>query len=229
MKEATSVSTLNLSNADMEHIREAVKIAEQKTSGEIALAVTKESHDYAFYELIVSVFFGAVIFLIMLFLHNPINSFIDTIFWHVETWQIIGMYGFVSFLAIAIAYLLTNISAIDRMIIPKKVRKVAVYQRAMRHFVECGVYATRDHSGILIFISLMEHEVFIIADEGVLKHIKSEELHVIAQKLADGIRRKEFTSSLLSCISSCGAILEHHFPIKKDDVNELPDGLVILK
>jgi putative membrane protein len=212
----------------MARFRDAVKKAEQNTSGEIALALTKESHDYAFYELIVSVIFGAFVFLIMLFLYNPISSLIDKLLWNVEAWQVIGMYGFISFIAIALVYLLTNISAIDRIVIPNKVRRRAVYQRALRHFVESGVYATRDRSGILLFISLMEHEVCIIADEGVLKIIAQDKLNALAQELAEGIRKKEFATSLLSCISSCGEILETHFPIKKDDVNELPDGLVIL-
>jgi putative membrane protein len=103
-----------------------------------------------------------------------------------------------------------------------------VYQRALRHFVESGIYATKDHNGILLFISLMEHEVCIIADEGILKNITQEKLDALAQDLANGIKKKELSKSLLSCISSCGNILETHFPIMKDDINELPDGLVIL-
>jgi putative membrane protein len=212
----------------MKSIREAVKAAEQKTSGEIALALTGESHDYAFHELMVSIVFGAFVFLIMLFCYNPITSLINKMFWDVEAWQVIGIYGFVSFIAIALAYVLTNISAIDRIIIPKKARRFAVYQRALRHFVESGVYATKDRNGILLFISLMEHEVCIIADEGVLKKITQDQLDTFAQKLAEGIHRKELTATLVSCIASCGAILENHFPIQKDDINELPDGLVVL-
>jgi putative membrane protein len=228
MKRKTVLSKLNVTHQDLERFKEAVKTAEQNTSGEIALAVTSESHDYAFYELMLSVIFGALVFLIMLFLYNPIAAFMDKIFWDLKAWQLVGMYGFVSFIAIAIAYLLTNISAIDRIIIPKKARRAAVYQRALRHFVESGVYATKDRNGILLFISLMEHEVCIIADEAVLKNLTQDKLDALAQEFADGIRGKQFSSSLLTCISSCGTILEKHFPIKKDDVNELPDGLIIL-
>ncbi len=228
MKAAKSLLKMHLTNDDMEHIREAVKKAEQKTSGEIALAVTGESHDYAFYELIVSVVFGALVFLIMLFFYNPVISLIDTLFWDTAGWQVIGLYGFCAFIAIAAAYLLTNISAVDRIIIPRKVRQTAVYQRALRHFVESGIYATKDHNGMLLFISLMEHEVCIVADKGILEKIAQNDLDALAQELADGIRRKELAESLLSCVSSCGDILETHFPVKKDDINELPDGLIIL-
>ncbi len=229
MKTSKSLLKFHITNDDMKNIQEAVKEAEQKTSGEIALALTSESHDYAFYELMVSVVFGALVFLIMLFFHDPIISLIDKLFWELEAWQVIGIYGFVSFAAIGIVYILTNIPAIDRIIIPKKARRSAVYQRALRHFVESGVYATKDHNGILIFISLMEHEVCIIADEGIIKKITQDKLDILAQELAGGIRRKELSSSLLSCISSCGNMLETHFPVTKDDINELPDGLIILE
>lgn len=232
MKASKSLLKMHVTEEDAEHIRKAVRTAEQNTSGEIALAVTGESHDYAFYELMVSVVFGALVFLVMLFLYQPLISLIDTMLWDIAAWQVIGVYGFVSFAAIAIAYLLTNISAIDRIIIPKKARQTAVYQRALQHFVESGVYATRDRNGILIFISLMEHEICVIADKGVLEKIAQDELDALAQKLADGIRRKETAQSLLSCITICGEMLENHFPIKKDDAaenpNELPDGLIVL-
>lgn len=236
MKTAKSLLKWNVTNQDREKIREAVKSAEQKTSGEIALAVTGESHDYAFYELIVSVAFGALIFLIMFFCYDPITSLVDRLLWNGEDRQVIGIFGFISFAAIALVYLLTNISVIDRIIIPKKAKQTAVYQRALRHFVESGVYATKDRNGILLFISLMEHEVCIIADEAVLKNITQDKLDSLARELALGIRKKEFTSSLLTCIASCGKILETYFPVKNDDPanssaenpNELPDGLVIL-
>jgi putative membrane protein len=228
MKAGTSLLKMHVSGKDLETMREAVKAAEQKTSGEIALALAGQSHDYSFYELIVSVVFGALVFLIMLFLYKPITSLLDSLLWNFENWQLIGVYGFTSFFVIALVYLLTNIPAIDRIIIPKKARTAAVYQRALRHFVESGVYATRDNNGILLFISLMEHEVCIIADKGVQKNIEQSKFDELAQKLADGMRKKELVSSLLSCIASCGSMLETHFPIKKDDENELPDGLVVL-
>ncbi len=228
MKTAKLLLKLRVTNQDLENIREAVIEAEKNTSGEIALAVTGESHDYAFYELMVSLVFGALVFLILLFFYKPLSSLVDTILWHFEGWQVTGLYGFISFLAIAIMYSLTNIPGIDRIIIPEKAKRIAVYQRAMQHFIESGVYSTADHNGILLFVSLMEHEVCIIADEAILKKIAQNELDSLARELAAGIRKKELVPSLLSCISSCGTILSTHFPEKNDAVNELPDGLVIL-
>ena len=221
---------LNISNDDLKAVREAVGEAEKNNSGEIALAVTGESHDYAFYELFLSMIAGVVAFFILLFFHTPITNLVDRMSWHAEPWHITGIYGLLVFLVIVAVYTLTNIPAIDRLIIPKKTRRTAVYQRAVRYFVESGVYATNDHNGILLFISLMEHEVCIIADDGILRKIAQNDLNRLAENLAAGMHDKKLVPALLACIASCGTMLDTHFPLTgKEPSDELPNGLVILE
>jgi putative membrane protein len=228
MKAEKLMRKLSLSPKDMADIQDAVAKAELRSNGEIALAATDESSDYSFFELFASVILGAVTFAILLFQSSRIESFIDALFWQEQTWYLPAFFGFVEFAVIGLFFCFANIGSIDRIVIPRIVRTTKVYNRALKHFVESGTYATKDRTGILIFISYMEREVRIVADSGINAKIEQRKWDEIAQNLARGIRQKKTASALIEVISRCGDLLEKNFPAKKDNPNELPDGLVLL-
>jgi len=220
---------LLLSEKDLADIKDAVANAEKRTNGEIALAATGESSDYSFFELFASVLLGAVCFALLLVFSAQIEALIGRLFWDEKTWYLPAFFGFAEFAVIGLFFCFANIPAIDRIVIPRPVRKAMVYNRALKHFVESGTYETKDHTGILIFISFLEREVRIVADAGINSKIEQKEWDRLAQNLAQGIREKKAASALVEVISKCGDLLEKHFPAKKENPNELPDGLVILE
>lgn len=220
---------LRLSDADLESIKGAVRDAERGTSGEIALAATGESSDYSFYELFAAVISGAALFALLIAFHGSLESLIARSFWHEESWYLPAFCGIASFAWIAVAFLFANAPAIDRLVIPRRVRSARVYNRAVRHFADSGVYATREGTGILIFISLMEREVRVVADRGISERVAQADWDALASSLAAGIKRGETASALVGTIAKCGEILGRNFPARKENPNELPDGLVILE
>ncbi len=229
MKTRTLASKLKLTAADQDSIRQAVREAERKTSGEIALAATPESSDYSFFELFASVVLGAVFFALLLPFHDAVTTLIDRRFWLVPDWYVPAFYGASSFTVIAFVFMFANIPAIDRLVVPKAARRKAVYERALRHFVESGVYGTRDRTGILVFISLMEHEVRIIADSGINKKIGQDEWDRIAGLVAHGVKTGKTAEALTDAVTECGTLLAKFFPAGNENPNELADGLVFLE
>lgn len=225
----TLVKRLGLSEADFASIRDAVVDAECATSGEIALAATTESSDYSFSELLFAVILGAIAFAVLLPFNGAIAALIDGAFWHVEPWYLPAFYGIASFAVIALVFLVANIPAIDRLVVPRAFRRKAVRDRALRHFTESGVYATAEHTGILVFVSYMEREVRIIADTGISAKIDQKEWDAIAQGVARGVKAGKTADALVSAVRRCGELLAAHFPPKAENPDELPDGLVILE
>lgn len=223
------IKDLSLSKADFDHIKQAVAEQEKYTTGEIALAITAESESYSFWELFFAVIGGAFIFALMLPLSPYISVFLENIFWHMLPWYVPAFYGLVSFLFIALFFALANIPSIDRLIIPYVVRHKAVYNRALRHFIESGVYATKENSGILIFISVMEREVRIIADSGIGSKIEQLRWDTIAAELSKAFKENYAAEGMLYAVEQCGKILAENFPAKKENPNELADGLVVLE
>jgi putative membrane protein len=223
------VRKMKLSDADFAAIKDAVAREESRTTGEIALTAIPESSDYSFFELLASVILGAVAFAALLPLYGALAGFIDRMFWHVSAWYLPAAYGVISFAVIALFFAVANIPAIDRIVIPRASRKRAVYNRALKAFLESGVYATKERTGILIFVSWMEREVRIVADEGISAKIEQEEWDGIARDLAKGIKEGNAADACTLAVHRCGNLLAGHFPAKAENPNELPDGLVILE
>lgn len=219
---------LELSKDDLRDIENAVRGAELRTNGEIALAAAWESSDYSFFELLAAVLLGALSFAALIPECNRISALIGRLFWVEATWYLPAFYGAVCFAIIAVFFLIANIPFIDRIIIPPKSRRRAVHNRALRHFVESGVYSTKERTGILIFISYMEREVRIVADTGISSKIEQKEWDAIAGQVADGVRTGKLASTLVAAVARCGDLLAAHFPAEKENPDELADGLVIL-
>lgn len=223
------MSNFKLSKEDKEKIKGAVKEAESKTSGEIATAFIKESDHYAIYELSFSVMMGFIYFFILLFFANGIEATLKQMFWEYTPHYLLMFYGFSTFIVIALFYWLANLPFIDRIIIPKRAMMEKVNQRAVRHFMESGVYQTKERTGILIFISQLEHRVELLADKGINKKIPQEKWNSIVQNIITGIRTQNLTQHLCASIKECGQLLESQFPIEPDDENELKDDIQILE
>ena len=168
------MANIKFNKVDREKIKVAVKDAESKTSGEIAVALIKESDNYAIYELLFALFCGFVYFFIMMFFVTEIENILKSLFWGYSASYLLLFYGLSIFVVISAVYFLSNISFIDRLVIPKSVMRRKVNERAVRQFMESGVYNTKDRTGILIFISQLEHCVELLADKGINEKISQE-------------------------------------------------------
>ena len=231
MTKASMLRRLKLEATTFDTIKTAVATADTKTTGEIALALTAESARYSVYELMAALCVGVFAFAVLLPFSGMIQQFLDKLMWGAAVWHLPAFFGISCFGITAILFWVANVPAVDRLIIPQTVRRRTVYNRALRHFVESGVYATENRSGILIFVSYMEREVRILADTGISAKIDPALWNLIAVDLAEGLGTTDATGAFVRAVERCGQLLEEHFPAPanaEDNPNELPDGLVIL-
>ena len=219
------MAKFKLKEEDKKKISEAVQKVESKTSGEIVTAFIKESYDYAIYELIFAVIVSIVYFAIILFFVSQIHTWLQGMFWDYSSAHLVAFYGFSTFLIGTIIYFLSNIAAIDRFIVPNKIMQKKVHERSLLHFMDSGVSYTRDRTGILIFISLLERRVELLADSGINEKIEQAQWQKILNNVIEGIKSGNFTDHLCKSIHDCGQLLAEHFPIKKDDTDELSNEI----
>ena len=231
MKYKTLVKKLNLDKKSFVEIQDAVKKAESKTTGEIEVAVTAESAGYAFWELLFSVGVSLVFLACLFPLANQIYTWLSSVFWGHEPWYLPAFYVIVCAAVVLVLYILFNIPAVDSLIIPQTAKVQAVNSRAMRYFAESGVYCTKEHTGILIFVSYFEKEVRIIADKGISEKITQDLWNLIADELADSLSKGNAKDAFINAINRCGDLLAEYYPAPndKENVDELPDGLVVLE
>ena len=225
------MKTLNFSDSDLEKIGKAVKEAEKETSGEIKVAFIRESYDYAKFELFFALIAGFLSLGVLMIFPEKIELFVKNMFWEYSPVYTAIFFGIFPFLIITIFYLLANLSFVDRLIVPGSVMARKVNERAVRYFMESGIFNTRDRTGILIFLSFLERRVELIADKGISSKIPKERWEDIVSHITDGIRSGKTIENLVDSVRECGIILSESdkFPIKPDDENELEDSVSVLE
>ncbi len=114
-----------------------------------------------------------------------------------------------------------------------KERKPALQKRksvrglAEKEFVRLNMHATRDKTGILLYLLLRERQFYILADEGINAKVQKNTWEKIRDDIEHRFRNGNFTEGLVNGIEQVGNILGMHFPLKPDDTNELSNKVEI--
>jgi putative membrane protein len=194
-------------------IRETVVAAEQKTSGEIVPMVVDSSAAYAEIEM-AGLAVGLVIGTLTAFVfHDPFASIQLQLLWPGA--------------GAALGYIVCSIAAVKRRLIPKDRVDDAIDLRSLAAFTAHGLHHTREHTGILILVSLLEHRVEVLADRGINEKVSPGTWDEIVQIVTAGLRSGTACDSFCKAIQRCGEILAQHFPRSPNDKDELANKLVI--
>lgn len=94
-------------------------------------------------------------------------------------------------------------------------------------FQKGGLHLTRDRTGVLLFVSNLEQQVWILADRGVETAIPQAEWARTSKALASLFRHDTPQEALLAQLSDLGELFARYLPKVEDDINELPDHLEI--
>jgi putative membrane protein len=101
-----------------------------------------------------------------------------------------------------------------------------VTQRAAAAFLSEEVFSTRDRTGILVFVSLLEHRVVVLGDTGINARVRQSDWDSIVATVIQGIRNNTPADGMIAAIGQCGALLqEKGVQIRPDDRDELDDSL----
>lgn len=125
-----------------------------------------------------------------------------------------------------IGFLVCRSSVVKRTLASKDRMTEAVHTLALASFTEQGLHHTKDHTGILILVSLLEHRVEVLADRGINLKVGQDTWGEIVHGITAGIKSGQACAAFCAAIERCGAILETHFPRQNDDTDELPNRLV---
>lgn len=88
------------------------------------------------------------------------------------------------------------------------------------------MHRTRDETGVLIFISVFEHTVTILADRGINTKVQDGQWNGIVKNIVQGIKQKRHADAICEAVKNIGEILKKHFPVKQDDTDELKNLIV---
>jgi putative membrane protein len=205
---------------DLERIKNAVKEAESKISGEIVPVFVEKSSHYTIANYRAALIgAAAVFFLIIIFdRYTPNLAVYDPVI----IFALVMLGGFIG--ALKSHY----INLVKRLMLSQSYMDQATRKRAENAFLQEEVFNTRQRTGIMIFISFFEHEVIVMADKGISEVVDQKEWDSMVRKIIDNVKQGKIVDGIEAAILRCGEILlEKGFVISPDDVNELKDDLRI--
>lgn len=196
---------------EQEKIHQAVVAAEQRTAGEIVPMIVGASSHYSDVNvtcLILGLVVGSTA---ALFWSDP---------WGVARPELAWPLG-----GAALGLLLGHVPTIKRWLVPQKRMADAVHTRSLAAFTAHGLHYTKAHTGILIFASLFERRVVVLADRGIHEKVQDGTWDEVVEILTSGLKSKDGCAAFCAAIERCGEILSTHFPRQPDDRDELDDKL----
>ncbi|MBM4124314.1 MAG: hypothetical protein FJ246_05090 [Nitrospira sp.] len=208
------------SQEDLKKIREAVQAAEPRTRGEIVPMVVPSSARYqeAGHRV------GLALALLVLTLFLTADYGWTGWGWsrHEAGWIMIGVV-----LAYAFGQWLGSFPACIRLAVSQARMAAKVRLRAERAFYEHGLHKTREGTGVLLMVSLLERQVQVLADRAINERVAPGTWDQLVQDLIAGIKDGRPTEALCRAIARCGDLLVKHFPAGEgDNPDELADELI---
>jgi putative membrane protein len=214
-----------LSNADHDRIHAAIAAAEERTSGEIFCVVAQEAGHYrevafawaAAVALLApplsmilglrpSFYMAAVITLLN---NGWVASHVGGLNAAVAT----ALVGYAAVQAGLFVLVLTIMSLVPvrRFLTPAPLKHAQVHARAMEQFAH-RLHAARATTGVLVFASLAEHRVEIVADEVIHAKVGRETWDRAIQAALKSIRAGDTAAGLIAAVGICGQVLAQHCP-----------------
>lgn len=207
------------SPSDLDAVREAVSAAEGRTSGEIVPYIVDRSGAY---ERILwrGAALGAVIAVVLMLIGRLIVAG-----WSMPVLHSAYAPHAAALLGAGVGLLLIRyVPSVFRLVAGKRYLDHVVHQRAMRAFLEEQVFDTRDRTGIVILVSLLERRIEVLGDAGINAAVEKEEWADVVAIIRDGLKNGQPADALVKGIERCGEFLrEHGVERRSDDSNELPD------
>ncbi|WP_413557917.1 TPM domain-containing protein [Bdellovibrio sp. HCB209] len=205
-----------LTDKEIEQVSEVIHKVEEHTDGEIVPVIVKSSSSVGHVPLTLTL----LLLLVLVIVELPFADLLWATPWvYVWPFLIVAVYYF--------SFAMAKLPFIQKIFVPERDELDQVHQRAQLEFYLNKIHRTNHGTGILIFVSVMEHKAVILADEGINSKLPPETWNVILDNLGAKLKSKQWSQGLTEAIESCGQHLQKHFPHTDGGHNQLKNHLVI--
>ena len=195
-----------------ERVAKAIQDVEAKTDAELVLVVAKRADDYYY----IPTMWAAFVTLLWPYISHVLG--IPKEFY--ENYIILVLVFLISMLLLRIPFLMYAL-------IPRYVKQRRARSLAYEQFLVQNLHGTKARTGVLIFVSIAERYVKIIADKGINDKITDQVWQNAVDSLIENIKEKRVEKGLLEAIRLCSQPLIEHFPASEPK-NELSNHIVLI-
>lgn len=201
-----------MDSTDRDAIADAVRQAEMLTSGEIVVVIDRAASSYRTVPVVMALGLA-------LFVPWPLLALTMTSAPRIFLIQLI-----------CAAVLLGALLWYGRggRFVPGFVKRRRGHDVALREFAARGLTRTKDRTGVLLYVALQERYAEIVADTGIDGKVDDATWRGIIEPLLAAARDDNLREGLIDAVGAVGRVLASHAPRAGDDVDELPNKVVIL-
>lgn len=214
-------------------IARAIADAEARTSGEVFCVLARRVSSYRDVAMVWSAAAALILPLVLI----PLGFQPD---WSFGGWQAanapqgaavgqaLATYAAIQALVFVLVYALSLVPGVRRRLTPRAIRRARVRRAALEQFLAHGLHVTEARTGVLIFACLADHQVEVIADEGIHARVEPDVWGDAVAAMVEGLKRGDPASGFEAAVARCGLVLAEHFPPRPDNPNEVADKLVVI-
>jgi putative membrane protein len=214
-------NTAHLPAEDRNRISEAVRSAEQRTKAEIVPMLVSRSGLYRDAQYRTGLILAFLVLACLLLLEA---AWLPPWGWHASNgaWLLlltVAAYGLGAWAG--------TLTPVVRFVTSTERMRQKVRARAERAFAGHGISQTRERTGVLLMLSLLERQVYVLPDREAAKRVPADQWNEVVQAIVERLQAADVTGGLCAGIERCGAILARVCPANPDDnPNEIPDRVV---
>lgn len=211
---------LRLTAEEREQVRLAVYVAEQHTNAEIVPMIVSRSGLYRDAQHRTGIILALAALTILLtteILWLPWG-------WHASNaaWLVLA-----TILAYGAGTWLGSLVPIIRLLTSTERMHQKVRLRAERAFAQHAVSQTRERTGVLIMVSLLEHQIYVLPDQPLFQRVPMERWSLVVQAAVSRLRTGDIVGGLCEAVETCGVLLAEVCPGRPgDNPDELSNELV---
>jgi len=207
-----------LKKAEWEQIESCVRQAERTTRGEIVVMVAPSSHHYPVADLR-----GAATLAIPAAV--VLARTVGPLVWagpH-DLWIFLGIFVPLFFLC---RLVVMRLPRLKRLFVSEKEMDHEVREAATIQFFLKGLFRTREETGVLIYLSVFEGNVWVIGDRGVDAAVPSGFWQGVVDEVVAGVKNGRPAAAICAAVGRIQGVLAEKFPAAASDTNELPNLIV---
>ncbi|HKR64870.1 MAG TPA: hypothetical protein VJZ00_14145 [Thermoanaerobaculia bacterium] len=182
-------------------LTDAVRALEKRSCAEVVIEIRSRSGSYAHADARFASLVAVLALIVLLF--SP---------WTFQPMWVV--------LDVIVAWILGHLAAsksdaLRRVMTSERERVAQVHATASAVFHDRGVANTSAETGVLVFLSMLERRLELVADRGVLKAVPAD---AWPQAMSNAT-----TTTMLETVHALTPLLECHLPVREGDVDELCD------
>jgi len=202
-----------LSDAERAELSTAIAAAEERTTGEVAIVVLGRSDRHPGAEWLagaIAMLLGSALLAGWLPWDRPV--------WFFACQALLGAAGFLS---------ARWLPGFKRAFISEDRADEMVREQALQEFYAHDLHRTRDATGVLLFVSLLERRVVVLGDTGIDAKLDASYWEATTAAILAGLKNGSLARGLSEGLGRCADVLAEHFPRGEDDRNEVHNHVVV--